>query len=108
DLNIGLDPDLYPLLASTQATSHGSNVAGLQDAELDKLLVAARSPGTDEARRAAYRALEAYLAERHYLLPLAFRDVVVVARDVLVGPTVHQVADPSDRFWDVLTWTVGP
>jgi peptide/nickel transport system substrate-binding protein len=104
DMSIGLDPDLYPLLASTQATSQGLNLSGVQDAALDQLLVAARGPGTSEARKEAYRALQAYLTERQYLLPLDFRELVVVARDTLVGPSVRQVADPGDRFWDVLTW----
>ena len=104
DVNIGLDPDLYPLLASTQATTRGLNLAGVQDAALDGLLVAARQPGELDARREAYRALQAYLTERQYLLPVAFPDVVVVARDTLQGPTTHQVSDPRDRYWDVLTW----
>jgi ABC-type transport system substrate-binding protein len=104
DLSIGLDPDLYPLLASTQTTSQGLNLSGVQDAALDQLLVAARAPGTDEARKEAYRALQAYLTERQYLLPLDFRELVVVARDTLEGPSVRQVADAGDRYWDVLTW----
>jgi hypothetical protein len=27
-----------------------------------------------------------------------------VVRNTVEGPTVRQVADPADRFWDVLTW----
>jgi hypothetical protein len=38
------------------------------------------------------------------VLPLAFADEVVVFRDTVQGPTVRQVTDGSDRFWDVLTW----
>ena len=45
DMTIGLDPDLYPLLASSQTGTGGSNIIGLQDPALDKLLVAAREPG---------------------------------------------------------------
>jgi peptide/nickel transport system substrate-binding protein len=104
DMSIGLDPDLYPLLASTQATSRGLNLSGVQDAALDQLLVAARGPGTHEARKEAYRALQAYLTERQYLLPLDFRELVVVARDTLAGPSIRQVDDAGGRFWDVLTW----
>ncbi len=104
DVNIGLDPDLYPLLASTQAGSQGLNLAGLQDAHLDGLLVAARSPGTDEYRQTAYRALQESLLSSQYLLPVAFRDEVVVARDVLRGPVPRPIGSVRDRFWDVLTW----
>ena len=103
-MGIGLDPDLYPLLASSQVTASGSNFAGLQDPALDPLLVAARAPGTDEARKAAYVALQAQLASGVYLLPIAFRDEVVVVRDVLQGPQIRAIGSPGDRFWDVLTW----
>ena len=104
DVTVGLDPDLYPLLASSQTLTGGSNVMGVQDPELDALLVKARAPGTEAARKAAYSALQKQLAKGRYLLPLAFADEVVVAHDTLEGPALRQASDPSDRFWDVLTW----
>ena len=104
DLRIGLDPDLYPLLASSQTLTGGSNVMGVQSADLDTLLEKARAPGSASARRAAYRALQTALAAGRYVLPLAFADEVVVFRDTVQGPSVRQVTDGSDRFWDVLTW----
>jgi peptide/nickel transport system substrate-binding protein len=104
DVAIGHDPDLYPLLASSQTRTGGLNVTGLQDPALDTLLVAARAPGTPEARKTAYSALQTQLTAGRYLLPIAFADEVVVVRNDLVGPVVQPVADPSDRFWDVLTW----
>ena len=104
DVTIGLDPDLYPLLASSQTLTGGSNVMGIQDPTLDGLLAKARAPGTETDRKAAYRALQVQLGKGRYLLPLAFADEVVVARDTLEGPALRQVSDRSDRFWDVLTW----
>jgi peptide/nickel transport system substrate-binding protein len=104
DVTVGLDPDLYPLMASSQTLTGRSNVIGVQDPDLDKLLVKARAPGTEEERKAAYKALQEQLAKGRYLLPLAFPDEVVVVADVLQGPVLRQVTDPSDRFWDVLTW----
>jgi len=104
DVTIGLDPDLYPLLASSQTLTGGSNVIGLQDPTLDALLVAARKPGSSADRAAAYSALQVQLAKGQYLLPLAFADEPVVVRDTLQGPRLRQVSDRSDRFWDVLTW----
>jgi len=104
DMTVGQDPDLYPLLASSQTLTGGSNVMGAQDPALDALLAKARAPGTDAARIAAYSALQKQLAKGRYLLPLAFADEVVVARDTLEGPLLRQASDPSDRFWDVLTW----
>ncbi len=104
DIDVGLDPDLYPLLGSTQGTSVGLNLSGLVDRDLDKLLEAARAPGTEEERRAAYRAVQVRLAQRQYVLPIAFRDELVVARDTLVGPTTREIGGIGDRFWDVLSW----
>ena len=103
-MTIGLDPDLYPLLASSQTVTGGSNVIGLQDPALDTLLRAARGPGTPPERTAAYSALQKQLAKGHYVLPLAFADESIVVRETLQGASVNQVADPADRFWDVLTW----
>ena len=104
DLRVGLDPDLYPLLASSQTLTGGSNVIGVQSATLDTLLEKARAPGATSVRRAAYSALQKHLAQGRYLLPVAFADEVVVLRDTVVGPSIRQVTDGSDRFWDVLTW----
>jgi peptide/nickel transport system substrate-binding protein len=101
---IGLDPDVYPLLAASQTRAGGSNVIGLQDPDLDKLLVAARTPIDPATRAANYSALEVRLAARDYLLPLAFRDEYVVFRDTVVGPESRLVGASGDRYWDVLTW----
>ncbi len=104
DVNLGLDPDLYPLLASTQAGTAGSNLSGVQSSVLDKLLVNARSPGSDAKRKAAYAALQDFLSRAEVMLPLFFRDYLFVSSTRLVGPAVRQLADPSDRYWDVLDW----
>ena len=101
---IGLDPDLYPLLAASQTRTGGSNVIGLQDPALDTLLVAARTPVDQAARIAAYKALQTRLQAQDYLLPLTFRDEYVVFRDAVVGPASHPVGSSGDRYWDVLTW----
>jgi peptide/nickel transport system substrate-binding protein len=103
-LAIGLDPDVYPLLAASQTRRGGSNVAGLQDPELDKLLVGARTPVDLPARTAAYGALQERLADQVYVLPLAFRDDYVVFRDTVEGPAPRPVGGSGDRYWDVLTW----
>ncbi|MEO8272496.1 MAG: ABC transporter substrate-binding protein [Chloroflexota bacterium] len=101
---IGLDPDVYPLLAASQTRTGGSNVVGLQDPDLDKLLIAARTPVDEVARIAAYKTLQGRLQARTYMLPLAFRDEYVVFRDTVVGPESRAVGSSGDRYWDVLTW----
>ncbi len=104
DANIGLDPDLYPLLASTQAGHGGSNVSGVQNADLDKLLEAARKPGTTAARKQRYAALQDFLSTEQTMPPLVFRDYIVAYRSTLDGPVARELGDLSDQFWDVLTW----
>ena len=88
DVNMGLDPDPYPLLASAQVQSGGSNVSGFQDPTLDAALVAARGPGTDAARGAAYARLQTLLG--------TLEPVLVQARDVgaaIVDEAVERGAD---------------
>ena len=103
-VNIGLDPDLYPLFASSQAITSGANVTGIQNSSLDALLVAARAPGTDSARRAAYARLETALVGNPAMLPIFFQNDLVVVDSRVVGATIRSLSDLSDRYWDVLTW----
>ena len=103
DIAQGLEPDLYPLLASSQVRASGTNLSGYQDPSLDPLLEAARKPGTAEDRAAAWKALLAGLATRTPLLPLVWNDDVTLARG-LEGDSPRLISAPGDRFWDVLAW----
>ena len=104
DIAVGHDPDLYPLLASSQTRTGGANVSGLQDPLLDRLLETARKPADDDVRKAAFVALQDRLAGGTYALPIAWPDSIVAVRDRVIGPSNRVVADGSERFWDVLTW----
>ncbi len=101
---IGHDPDLYPLLASSQTRTGGANIFGLQDPKLDDLLEAARKPGPLDVRMTAFSAIQKQLAGQAYVLPIAWPDTAVVLGPRVQGPVNRQVADGSERFWDVLTW----
>ena len=104
-MTIGLDPDLYPLLASSQTRDRRlerHRAPGPRTRHAARGRPAARAPRPSV--KAAYSALQKQLAEGRYLLPLAFADESIVVRDTVEGPAVRQVADPADRFWDVLTW----
>ncbi len=103
-VNIGIDPDLYPLFASSQAITSGANISGIQNSSLDALLVAARAPGSDTARQTAYSKLQAALVANPAMLPLFFQNDLVVVDLRVVGPTIRSLSDLSDRYWDVLTW----
>jgi peptide/nickel transport system substrate-binding protein len=104
NVTMGLDPDVFPLLTSSQALEGGSNVGGYQSAALDKLLTAARL-GVDRATRvAAFADLQTALTRDLPILPIAFADELYVVRSRLSGPSERLIADRSGRFWDVLTW----
>jgi cationic peptide transport system substrate-binding protein len=101
---IGHDPDLYPLLASTQTQTGDANVFGLQDPTLDGLMATAREPGDETARKAAFGAVQKRLAEESYVLPIAWPDSVVALSNRVQNVSIRPVADGSERFWDVLDW----
>ena len=108
DVNMGLDPDPYPILASSQARAGGANISGIQDAAMDKALVAARAPAATAARKKAYGALQKLLGTLQPMPILFFRDTVFVVGPDLAGPASRPLADPGGRFWDVVRWiTVG-
>lgn len=104
EVNMGLDPDVFPLLTSSQALEGRSNVGGYQSAELDRLLTAARLGVDRAARRSAFALLQAALTRDLPILPIAFADELYVVRDTVHGPGARLIADRSGRFWDVLTW----
>jgi peptide/nickel transport system substrate-binding protein len=104
DVNVGLDPDLYPFYASTQTTSGGANITGIQVLALDKKLQAARRYASRAVRLAAFKDLQTYLGSAEFTLPLFFRTEPVVLRARVFGPTAREISDPASRYWDVLTW----
>ncbi len=103
DIMMGVEPDLYPLLASTQVRAGGSNLSGYQDTELDALLEAARVPADEPDRLTAWKALLAGVASRNPMLPLAWDQESMFARG-LEGVTPTLISDTGDRYWDVLAW----
>ena len=96
DLAIGLDPDLYPLLASSQTVTGGSNVVGLQDPRRSiRCSWRPAAPAPISARTAAYSALQQQLASGPVSASAGLRRRVVVVRDSVVGPAVGQVVGPG-------------
>jgi ABC-type transport system substrate-binding protein len=104
DFEVGLDPDLEPMLLSSQVGSGGSNVAGLRDPTLDQMLMAARKAVDPVARQNAIASIEKYLSTTLPILPLAFRDYDLVVSNRVWDVQSNQIADPSGRFWDVIDW----
>jgi ABC-type transport system substrate-binding protein len=104
DFEVGLDADLGPLLLSSQVGSGGSNVSGVQDATLDGLLLIARKTVDPVNRQVAISAVERYCSTSMPILPLAFRDYNLVVSSRLRNVFGSDIADPSNRFWDVIDW----
>jgi ABC-type transport system substrate-binding protein len=102
--DVGLDPDLEPILLSSQVGSGGSNVGGIQDTQLDQLLIAVHKTTDPVGRQAAATALEKYVSTTLPILPLAFREYDLVVSNRVRGIVSNQIADPQGRFWDVLDW----
>jgi ABC-type transport system substrate-binding protein len=104
DFEVGLDPDLGPMLLSTQVGSGGSNVSGMHDPTLDQLLLKVRKTVVPAARKLAVSDLERYLSTTMPILPLAFRDYDLVVSNGVRGLVSNEISDPSGRFWDVIDW----
>jgi ABC-type transport system substrate-binding protein len=104
DFDVGLEPDLSPLLLSSQIGSGGSNVSGVQDPILDQMLNTARKTVDPAQRLAALSALEQYLATTVPILPLAFREYDLVVSGHVQKLLSNEISDPSGRYWDVIDW----
>ena len=104
DYQLGLDPDVSPLLLSSQAAPAGSNLSGVTDTSLDKLLTAVRTTSDPNARQTAISALEKYVSTNVLMLPICFADYEFVISDRVTGVSTNEIADPSGRYWDVLDW----
>ena len=103
NVDVGIDPDLYPLLGSAAVLS-GGNVVGIQLKELDSLLNEARQPATLEVRKKALAAVQRWCAANNYLLPIRFQ-----ARELLIAPRLTGVApllvqEPETHLRDVLSF----
>jgi peptide/nickel transport system substrate-binding protein len=104
EYSLGLDPDVSPLLLTTQIAPAGSNLSGISDATLDRLLIAVRTTFDGKDRRAAVSELESYVTSNVLVLPVCFTDYVLPVSDRVQGRATTQIGDPSDRYWDVLDW----
>ena len=104
DYRLGLDPDVSSLFLSTQVAPAGSNLTGVQDQGLDRLLANVRTTADPTDRQTAVSALEKYVTSNVLILPICFADYEFVVSHRVQGPSPDEIADPSDRYWDVLDW----
>ena len=105
NVEIGIDPDLYPLFGSA-AVLAGGNVFGIQVRQLDDLLNAARKPATPEVRREALAEVQRWLAAADYLLPIRFRGVELLSTETVSGVTPLIVESVESHLRDVLSFRI--
>lgn len=105
NVEIGVDPDLYPLFGSA-AVLAGGNVVGIQIRELDDLLNRARKPADQESRREALAAVQRWLAAADYLLPIRFRDVELLCSEEVSGVAPLIVESVESHLRDVLSFRI--
>ncbi len=103
NVDVGIDVDLYPLLGSG-AVLTGGNVAGIQLKDLDLLLNRARQPGDRAARTAALVALQKWLAETNYILPIRFRAVELLTSSRVTQAAPMLVDEPESYLRAVLSF----
>jgi len=104
DFELGLDPDLSPILHSSQAATGGSNVSGIQDPNLDHLLQTAQQAISKGDRQSAVSAVEKYVSTNLPILPVCFNDYNFVVDSRVRSLDPNDIADPSGRYWDVIDW----
>ena len=103
NVDVGIDPDLYPLLGSAAVLS-GGNVVGIQLKELDALLNEARKPAEREARVKALAAVQRWCAANNYLLPIRFKAEELLVTSRLTGLAPLLVREPETHLRDVLSF----
>jgi peptide/nickel transport system substrate-binding protein len=106
DLDLGLDPDLYPLLVSHQSVPGGTNIPGYQSSVLDPLLASTRRYGDEATRRRRFSLLQALLVRELPMIPVCFHDHTFLVDEGVSGPRPMDVVSPGDRYGDVLTWSL--
>ena len=105
NVEVGIDPDLYPLFGSA-AVLAGGNVAGIQVKQLDELLNAARKPAGVEVRREALAAVQRWLAAADYFLPIRFRGVELLTAERVQRVTPLIVESVETHLRDVLSFRI--
>ncbi|MFM7504350.1 MAG: ABC transporter substrate-binding protein [Candidatus Limnocylindrus sp.] len=103
NVDVGIDPDLYPLLGSAAVLS-GGNVVGIQLKELDALLNEARKPAERDARAKALAAVQRWCAANNYLLPIRFKAEELLVSPRLTGLVPLLVREPETHLRDVLSF----
>ena len=110
---ITLDPDIYDVWHSSRAKPGGLNFTGYRNAEVDKLLVEARSMADQDRRKELYDRVQEILdAEQPYcFLYVPYALPIVQARFQGIKPELNGIMYNFDRWWvpkDLQRYSVRP
>jgi peptide/nickel transport system substrate-binding protein len=100
------DPDPYPFFHSSQVKDPGTDLSGFSTLPIDRNLENARRTNDREQRRALYEPVFQAIATEVPVVFLYFSDVLYAQRSGVNGLKIAQIADPSQRLWDVEDWSV--
>lgn len=105
-VSIGPDPDVYAYWHSSQASDPGLNISQYKSADADRGLEAGRLKSDTQLRGIKYNSfLKAWDADQPAIVlaaPVYRYGVDASVGGIVAGPIV----EPSDRFWNVVQWTV--
>lgn len=107
-LNIGGDPDVYAYWHSSQATPQGFNFANYSNVISDDALLSARVKSDPALRNAKYITFV-----KEWLADVPAIGLYQSTAQYVSSKNVHSVSDnnilisPTDRYDDVLNWSVG-
>ncbi len=98
---ITLDPDIYDVWHSSRAQPGGLNFTGYRNAEVDALLVEARSLADQDRRKVLYDRIQEILdAEQPYcFLYVPYALPIVQARFQGIKPALNGIMYNFDRWW---------
>ena len=98
---ITLDPDIYDVWHSSRAKPGGLNFTGYRNAEVDELLVEARSMTDQDRRKELYDRVQEILdAEQPYcFLYVPYALPIVQARFQGIKPALNGIMYNFDRWW---------
>lgn len=106
-LTIGGDPDVYAYWHSSQAEG-GFNFSNYQDSVSDEALVSARGRIDPALRNAKYLTFaRQWLADAPAIGLYQATTQYVYSKSVHALPEVETLVSPTDRYADVLYWSVG-
>lgn len=102
--SVGGDPDVYAFWHSSQVGGKGLNLAGYNNAEVDKLLMEARATTNNEDRKLKYQKFQEIISEDIPTIFLYSPTYTYVQIKKIKGFDGTMIIEPADRFASIFNW----